>query len=68
MQIVSDEQSHTCTARCVHCAPTIFRDARRIGVVQRTIIETHLLVCRPLATITPDADLPAHCNVSDGIV
>jgi len=64
MKIKGQEHCHTYTARCTYCGQIVFRDARRIGAIQRTIIESHLLVCRPLATITRE-DLLAHCTVTD---
>ncbi len=52
------------TATCVHCARVVFREARRLGDVQLTMLESHLLVCRPLATIADAADVLAHCRVT----
>ncbi len=53
------------TVNCIHCARTVFRSARRIGELQLMMIETHLLVCRPLATLAGAADLLRHCRVSE---
>jgi hypothetical protein len=53
------------TAQCAHCARTVFRDARRIGDFQLTMIEIHLLVCRPLVMIAHATDLLAHCKVTE---
>ena len=53
------------TATCVHCARVVFRSARRVGDVQLTMIEHHLLVCRPLATVARAADLLGHCKVTE---
>jgi len=52
------------TATCVHCARVVFREARRLGDVQLVMLETHLLVCRPLASIAGAADVLAHCRVT----
>jgi len=52
------------TATCVHCGRVVFREARRLGDVQLVMLESHLLVCRPLATIACAADVLAHCRVT----
>jgi hypothetical protein len=65
MDLESQPHHRTYTATCVHCARIVFRRARRIGAVQLTIIESHVLVCRPLATPADSADLLAHCRISE---
>jgi len=62
-----EPQSHyrTYTATCLHCARIVFRRARRLGDIQFTMIESHLLVCRPLVTPDGTADLLAHCTISE---
>jgi hypothetical protein len=53
------------TARCIHCARIAFRAARRLGDIQFRIIESHVLVCRPLATIETEPDLLAHFTITE---
>jgi hypothetical protein len=53
------------TVDCMHCARTMFTSARRIGEIQLMMIETHLLVCRPLATLEGAAALLGHCRVRE---
>jgi hypothetical protein len=60
MQLVGSKY----TATCVHCARVVFREARRVGDVQLTMLESHLLVCRPLASIACATDVLAHCRVT----
>lgn len=52
------------TATCLHCARVVFRNASRLGDVQLIMLESHLLVCRPLATIACATDVLAHCRVT----
>jgi hypothetical protein len=65
MGLQSPSPQHTYTATCIHCARVVFRRARRVGDVQLTMIETHVLVCRPLATHDGVAELLAHCRISE---
>lgn len=53
------------TATCMHCARVVFRNARHVSEVQVTMIESHLLICRPLATIERPTDLFAHCRIAE---
>jgi hypothetical protein len=65
MAIESYASQHTYTATCIHCARVVFRRARRLGDIQLTMIESHVLVCRPLATHKGAAELLAHCRISE---
>lgn len=58
-------QSHAnrYTVTCRHCARVVFREARHIADLQFTMIESHLLVCRPLASVERASDALAHCRV-----
>jgi hypothetical protein len=51
------------TVACAHCGRILFRDARRLGDLQLEMIESHVLICRPLAAVEHTADLLAHCRV-----
>lgn len=53
------------TAKCVHCARTVFRAARHIGDLQLRMVEHHILVCRPLASFERASDLLSHFNIAD---
>jgi len=64
MEIDVQHHASKYTATCVHCARVVFRDARRLGDVQLTMLESHLLVCRPLAAIECATDLLQHCRVT----
>ncbi len=65
MDLESSPSQHTYTATCIHCARVVFRRARRLGDVQLTMIESHMLVCRPLANHDGAAELLAHCRISE---
>jgi len=65
MDLESQPHHRTYTATCVHCARVVFRRARRLGDVQLTMIESHVLVCRPLATHDGADELLAHCRISE---
>jgi hypothetical protein len=64
MEIDVQQRASKYTATCAHCARVVFRDARRLGEVQLTMLENHLLVCRPLASIACASDLLEHCRVT----
>lgn len=51
------------TGRCLHCARTIFRAARRVGELQLRMIEHHILVCRPLLNFQRSSDLLRQCRI-----
>ena len=53
------------TAECVYCGRTIFREARRIGDLQRRVIENHMLICRPLVQLTGTSTLLRHCHIRE---
>lgn len=65
MDTVTLEHAPRYTASCRYCARIVFRSARHLGEVQLIMIESHLLVCRPLARIESPADLFDHCRVSE---
>jgi hypothetical protein len=65
MSIESGTHSHRYTGQCLHCARTVFRDARRVGDLQLTMIESHILICRPLATPERASDLIEHCKITE---
>ena len=55
------------TATCIHCARVIFRRARRIGELQLAMMQSHILICRPLVATTHADDVLAHCRIdADG--
>lgn len=56
------------TARCSHCARTVFSDARRIADIQLTMIASHVLICQPLASVTTTTELLAHCKVTERVL
>ena len=58
---------HRYSARCVHCARTIFSAARRIGDIQLRMAEYHILVCRPLAPIQQSSELLRHFTIADSV-
>ncbi len=54
------------TVTCRHCARVVFRDARHLSAIQVTMIEMHLLICRPLAPVERPSDLFTHYRVVEG--
>ena len=65
MNVASQTQAHAYTAACIHCARVVFRRARRVGEIQLTMIENHVLICRPLATLACVDDVLAHCRITE---
>ena len=63
METQLQEHDRKYTATCRHCARVVFRDARRMAEVQLAMIESHVLICRPLASIAQTSELLAHCKV-----
>ena len=63
MEMEAQEHDRKYTASCRYCARVVFRDARRIAEVQLAMIESHVLICRPLASIAHTSELLAHCKV-----
>lgn len=53
------------TAACIHCARVVFRGARRLGATQLSMIENHVLICRPLATHKDSGELLAHFRITE---
>ena len=51
------------TAQCVHCGRVVFRDARRMDDLQVRMIESHMLLCRPLAVVDEVDDLLGHFRI-----
>ncbi len=59
----SSQRSSRYTAKCVYCARIVFRDARRLGDIQVRMIQSHVLICRPLAVIGNEPDLLGHIKI-----
>jgi hypothetical protein len=68
MEMASHAAPLRYTGKCVHCARTIFHGARLIGHLQLSMIENHLLICRPLVALDGVADLLEHCRISETTV
>ena len=60
--LIEDDRRYT--AKCTHCARTIFRAARRIGDLQLRMVEHHILVCRPLVTCDDSSELLSHFKIA----
>ena len=60
---VSSTRGYRYTVRCRHCGRVLFRNAQHISPWHVGMMESHVLICRPLATLGQIADVFAHCRI-----
>lgn len=52
------------TVSCRHCGRVVFRNAHHISPLQLEMMESHVLICRPLAALAQITDLFTHCRIA----